>query len=105
MRSLPVIPRQGTAPPRPPSRQLETLPAARMNVALIHDKYAIKTFWERKIENHWQLTEGEQSRMKNSALSKLRGEWSKRLEIQTKHLKKAHEENMRKARLQMENEA
>ncbi|KAJ8380945.1 hypothetical protein SKAU_G00017230 [Synaphobranchus kaupii] len=76
-----------------------------MNVALIHDKYAIKNFWERKIENHCQATEHETSRMNNSSLSKLRGEWIKKLESRTKHLKKLQEENMRKARLNMEDRA
>ncbi|KAI4882813.1 hypothetical protein NFI96_025045 [Prochilodus magdalenae] len=58
-----------------------------MNAALIHDKLFIKTFWEQKISNHTQLTENEEHRMKNSALSKLRDEWLVRLESRTKHLK------------------
>ncbi|XP_066499339.1 protein FAM240C [Hoplias malabaricus] len=58
-----------------------------MNAALIHDKLFIKTFWEQKISNHTQLTENEELRMKNSALSKLREEWIMRLESRTKHLK------------------
>ncbi|XP_072537054.1 protein FAM240B [Salminus brasiliensis] len=58
-----------------------------MNAALIHDKLFIKTFWEQKILNHTQLTDNEEQRMKNSALSKLRDEWLIRLESRTKHLK------------------
>ncbi|KAG9270661.1 protein FAM240C [Astyanax mexicanus] len=58
-----------------------------MNAALIHDKLFIKTFWEQKIVSHVQLTENEEQRMKNSALSKLRDEWLIRLESRTKHLK------------------
>ncbi|KAL7885090.1 hypothetical protein AOLI_G00078600 [Acnodon oligacanthus] len=58
-----------------------------MNAALIHDKLFIKTFWEQKIVKHNQLTENEEQRMKNSALSKLRDEWLMRLESRTKHLK------------------
>ncbi|XP_036382741.1 protein FAM240C [Megalops cyprinoides] len=69
-----------------------------MNVALIHDKYSIKNFWEQKIENHYLMTENEETRMKSSALAKLRGEWTNRLESRTKHLKKVNEENLRKAR-------
>lgn len=41
-----------------------------MNAALIHDKLFIKTFWEQKISNHTQMTENEEQRMKNSALTK-----------------------------------
>uniref|UniRef100_A0A3B4BWW2 Uncharacterized protein n=2 Tax=Pygocentrus nattereri TaxID=42514 RepID=A0A3B4BWW2_PYGNA len=40
-----------------------------MNAALIHDKLFIKTFWEQKIVKHNQLTENEEQRTKNSALS------------------------------------
>ncbi|XP_076857352.1 protein FAM240C [Brachyhypopomus gauderio] len=58
-----------------------------MNEALIHDKLFIKTFWEKRIGNHTKDIENEELRMKNSALSKLRDEWLKRLEFRTKHLK------------------
>ncbi|KAM3867610.1 protein FAM240C [Diretmus argenteus] len=58
-----------------------------MNVALIHDKLFIKTFWEKKIGNHDQQLEGEEQRANRSALTKLRAEWLVRLENRTKHLK------------------
>ncbi|XP_046728136.1 protein FAM240B [Silurus meridionalis] len=58
-----------------------------MSAALIHDKLFIKAYWEKKISNHVQITENEESRMKSSALSKLRDEWLMRLENQTKHIK------------------
>ncbi|XP_060786784.1 protein FAM240B [Neoarius graeffei] len=58
-----------------------------MNAALIHDKLFIKAFWEKRISNHTQITNSEELRMKNSALSKLREEWLMRLESQTKHIK------------------
>ncbi|XP_051765725.1 uncharacterized protein LOC127520980 isoform X2 [Ctenopharyngodon idella] len=46
-------------------------PAQKMiNLARIHDKYGVKKFWEEKIESHVQRTGNEDSRMKNSALSK-----------------------------------
>ncbi|XP_017324326.1 protein FAM240B [Ictalurus punctatus] len=58
-----------------------------MNAALIHDKVFIKTFWEKRITNHSQMTEDEELRMKNSALTKLRDEWLIRLECQRKNIK------------------
>ncbi|XP_028851020.1 protein FAM240B [Denticeps clupeoides] len=58
-----------------------------MNVALIHEKLIIKSFWEQKIENHSQMAGVEEKRLQNSALSKLRDEWLHRLESRTKHLK------------------
>ncbi|ROL54988.1 hypothetical protein DPX16_5017 [Anabarilius grahami] len=46
-------------------------PAQKMiNLACVHDKYGLKKFWEEKIESHVQRTGNEDSRMKNSALSK-----------------------------------
>lgn len=41
-----------------------------MNLARIHDKQKLKTFWEEKIERHDQMTGNEEARMKSSALSK-----------------------------------
>ncbi|XP_053359152.1 protein FAM240B [Clarias gariepinus] len=64
-----------------------------MNAALIHDKLFIKSFWEKRISNHTQMTDGEEIRMKNSALSKLRDEWIIRLESRTKHIKNLNDRN------------
>ncbi|XP_030620896.1 protein FAM240C [Chanos chanos] len=69
-----------------------------MNTALVHDKLFIKTFWEQKIVNHSQMTENEEQRVKNSALSKLRDEWLQRLENRTRHLKNVHDDRMRRAK-------
>lgn len=41
-----------------------------INLARIHDKYGLKKYWEEKIESHVQRMGNEDSRMKNSALSK-----------------------------------
>lgn len=41
-----------------------------INLARIHDKYGLKKYWEEKIESHGQRMGNEDSRMKNSALSK-----------------------------------
>ncbi|XP_010894307.1 protein FAM240B [Esox lucius] len=70
-----------------------------MNVALIHDKLYIKDIWEQKIAKHDQRTETEAMRMKNSALTKLREEWHRRLENRTKHLKRLNDEILRKSKL------
>ncbi|XP_048851426.1 protein FAM240C [Brienomyrus brachyistius] len=69
-----------------------------MSTAKIHDKLSIMNFWEQKIENHTQMTEHEDERMKRSALSRLRMDWTTRLERQTKHLKKVHEERAKRLR-------
>ncbi|XP_074527234.1 protein FAM240B [Halichoeres trimaculatus] len=58
-----------------------------MNLALIHDRLHIKTFWEKRIDNDCHYAETEEQRKSKSALSKLRGEWVVRLENRTKHLK------------------
>uniref|UniRef100_A0A3Q3DZ51 Family with sequence similarity 240 member A n=1 Tax=Labrus bergylta TaxID=56723 RepID=A0A3Q3DZ51_9LABR len=57
-----------------------------MNLALIHDRNHIKTFWEKRIDSECQHVESEGQRRNKSAL-KLRGEWLVRLENRTKHLK------------------
>uniref|UniRef100_A0A3Q0R2J6 Uncharacterized protein n=1 Tax=Amphilophus citrinellus TaxID=61819 RepID=A0A3Q0R2J6_AMPCI len=57
-----------------------------MNLALVHDRELIKTFWEKRIETQTQQAENEEQRMNKSALN-LRGEWLVRLENRTKHLK------------------
>ncbi|XP_065113881.1 protein FAM240C-like [Paramisgurnus dabryanus] len=69
-----------------------------MNSARIHDKYTLKKFWEQKIEKHMERTGNEDSRMKSSALSKLRDEWLQRLQIQNKNLiETMREEQIKKA--------
>ncbi|XP_075881675.1 protein FAM240B [Nelusetta ayraudi] len=69
-----------------------------MNLALIHDRLCIKSFWEKRISNRSQQTESEEQRMQSSALEKLRGEWVVRLENRTKHLKSLSDNYMRKPR-------
>uniref|UniRef100_A0A3B3V9K8 Uncharacterized protein n=1 Tax=Poecilia latipinna TaxID=48699 RepID=A0A3B3V9K8_9TELE len=58
-----------------------------MNLALIHDRLYIKSFWENRISADNQHAESEENRMNKSAL-KLRREWVVRLENRNKHLKK-----------------
>ncbi|XP_030272304.1 protein FAM240B [Sparus aurata] len=67
-----------------------------MNVALIHDRLHIKTFWEKRISNECEHVESEEQRMEKSALQKLRGEWLVRLENRTKHLKSLNDKYVRK---------
>ncbi|KAK2838202.1 hypothetical protein Q5P01_015414 [Channa striata] len=62
-----------------------------MNLALIHDRLQIKTFWEKKIDTECRDVENEEQRRKRSALKKLRGEWLVRLENRNKHLKNLNE--------------
>uniref|UniRef100_A0A3Q1EXX4 Family with sequence similarity 240 member A n=1 Tax=Acanthochromis polyacanthus TaxID=80966 RepID=A0A3Q1EXX4_9TELE len=57
-----------------------------MNLALIHDRLHIKTFWEKRIDTQSRHEDSEEQRMNQSALN-LRGEWLVRLESRTKHLK------------------
>lgn len=41
-----------------------------MNLALVHDRELIKTFWERRIETQTQQADSEEQRMSQSALKK-----------------------------------
>uniref|UniRef100_UPI0037E93DA5 protein FAM240B n=1 Tax=Semicossyphus pulcher TaxID=241346 RepID=UPI0037E93DA5 len=69
-----------------------------MNLALIHDRLHIKTFWEKRIDSECQHVESEELRRNKSALTKLRGEWLVRLENRTKHLKSLNDSYVRKAK-------
>ncbi|XP_026198280.1 protein FAM240C isoform X2 [Anabas testudineus] len=64
---------------------------AKMNLALIHDRLHIKSFWEKKIDTECQHVQSEEQRRNKSALKKLRGEWLVRLENRNKHLKKLND--------------
>uniref|UniRef100_A0A3P8TZ27 Uncharacterized protein n=1 Tax=Amphiprion percula TaxID=161767 RepID=A0A3P8TZ27_AMPPE len=55
-----------------------------MNLALIHDRLHIKTFWEKRIDTQSRHEDSEEQRKNQSALN---GEWLVRLESRTKHLK------------------
>ncbi|XP_070819676.1 protein FAM240B [Chaetodon trifascialis] len=69
-----------------------------MNLALIHDRLHIKTFWEKRISSQCQQVESEEQRMEKSALKKLRGEWLVRLENRTKHLKSLNDNYIRRVK-------
>ncbi|KAG7219757.1 hypothetical protein INR49_018850 [Caranx melampygus] len=71
-----------------------------MNLALIHDRLHIKTFWENRINTQCLNAENEEQRMNKSALSKLRGEWLIRLENRTKHLKNLNDNYLRKMKVE-----
>ncbi|XP_026177812.1 protein FAM240B [Mastacembelus armatus] len=66
-----------------------------MNLALIHDRLHITTFWEKRISAECQQAESEEHRMNRSALKKLRAEWLVRLENRNKHLKSLNENFVR----------
>ncbi|KAF7655496.1 hypothetical protein LDENG_00055250 [Lucifuga dentata] len=69
-----------------------------MNLALIHDKLFIKTFWEKRIDSHCQQELSEEQRISRSALQRLREEWSERLETRNKHLKSFNDNYINKAK-------
>ncbi|KAM9360874.1 protein FAM240B [Symphorus nematophorus] len=71
-----------------------------MNLAKIHDRLHIKTFWEKRIDSDCQYAENEQQRMDKSALKKLRGEWLVRLENRNKHLKNLNENYIRRTKME-----
>ncbi|XP_059192353.1 protein FAM240B [Centropristis striata] len=71
-----------------------------MNLALIHDRLHIKTFWEKRIVNDSQHAESEEQRRNRSALSKLREEWVVRLENRTKHLKSLNDNYVKKVKVE-----
>ncbi|XP_070411701.1 protein FAM240B isoform X1 [Nothobranchius furzeri] len=78
----------------------ETLKQFQMNLALIHDRLHIKTFWEKRINADNQHAESEEKRMNQSALHKLREEWLVRLENRTKHLKNLNDNLIRKVKME-----
>ncbi|XP_047237393.1 protein FAM240B [Girardinichthys multiradiatus] len=71
-----------------------------MNLALIHDRQHINSFWENRINADNQHAETEEQRMNKSALRKLRGEWIVRLENRNKHLKKLNDSFVRKVKME-----
>uniref|UniRef100_A0A3B3ZKS6 Uncharacterized protein n=1 Tax=Periophthalmus magnuspinnatus TaxID=409849 RepID=A0A3B3ZKS6_9GOBI len=59
-----------------------------MNLALVHDRLHIKSFWEKRIQDDSEHAETEEQRRSQSALG---GEWLVRLEARNKHLKMLNE--------------
>uniref|UniRef100_A0A3Q3AUY2 Family with sequence similarity 240 member A n=1 Tax=Kryptolebias marmoratus TaxID=37003 RepID=A0A3Q3AUY2_KRYMA len=66
-----------------------------MNLALIHDRLNIKSFWEERINADNRHAESEETRVNRSALN-LRQEWLVRLENRNKNLKNLNENFIRK---------
>ncbi|XP_068460419.1 protein FAM240B [Clinocottus analis] len=62
-----------------------------MSSAKIHDRLHISSFWEQKISSEVQHADSEEQRKRKSALEKLRGEWSVRLDNRSKHLNKLND--------------
>ncbi|XP_029141946.1 protein FAM240A-like [Protobothrops mucrosquamatus] len=58
---------------------------------VICDAHGLKKFWEKIIETYTKQKEDEDSRLHQSALNKLRHEWTLRLENQIKILQKNSE--------------
>ncbi|NWZ31636.1 F240B protein, partial [Asarcornis scutulata] len=60
------------------------------------DAEGLKNFWEKVIQEHTRQREGEELRLRKSALNKLRHEWTERLEGRAKqvqaHMKKQKEQ-------------
>ncbi|XP_037536763.1 protein FAM240C [Nematolebias whitei] len=71
-----------------------------MNLALIHDRPHVKTFWEGRIDADNRHAESEEKRVNRSALTKLRQEWLVRLENRNKHLKNLNENLVRKLKME-----
>ncbi|NXK07596.1 F240A protein, partial [Herpetotheres cachinnans] len=62
-----------------------------------HDAEGLKNFWEKVIQEQTKQREDEESRLRKSALNKLRHEWTLRLEGQTRQVqanKKTQKEQM-----------
>ncbi|XP_054033934.1 protein FAM240B-like [Dryobates pubescens] len=51
-----------------------------------HDAEGLKNFWEKVIHEQTKQREGEESRLRKSALHKLRQEWTLRLEGRAKQI-------------------
>ncbi|XP_053555936.1 protein FAM240B-like [Bombina bombina] len=62
---------------------------------IAHDADGLKNFWERKIEKQTVDHQHENARKSKSALSKLREEWTQRLDCRLKMLHSFQEEQRR----------
>ncbi|XP_075708538.1 protein FAM240B-like [Rhinoderma darwinii] len=60
-----------------------------------HDTDGLKNFWEKKIEKQTMEHQTDDARRHKSALSKLREEWSQRLEFRLNMLHSLQEEQKR----------
>ncbi|XP_044190279.1 protein FAM240B-like [Thunnus albacares] len=74
-----------------------------MNAARIHDKQKLKSFWEQKIIQHGEQMDEEDSRMRSSALARLREEWLVRLDHRNQHQQSFFEERIRRAQKAQQN--
>ncbi|CAJ1071086.1 uncharacterized protein LOC117270160 isoform X1 [Xyrichtys novacula] len=68
-----------------------------MNVARIHDKQKLRSFWEQRIVQHTESMDEEENRMRSSSLSRLREQWLVRLDQRNQHQKSFFEERIRRA--------
>ncbi|XP_054613581.1 protein FAM240B [Dunckerocampus dactyliophorus] len=68
-----------------------------MNVARIHDKHKLKSFWEQRIVQHSQQMDEEESRKKTSALTRLREQWLVMLDQRNEHQQSFFEERIRRS--------
>ncbi|NXU52706.1 F240A protein, partial [Turnix velox] len=59
-----------------------------------HDAEGLKNFWEKVIQEQTKQRESEESRLNRSALTKLRQEWTLRLEVQARRIQ-AHSETQK----------
>ncbi|KAF7646313.1 hypothetical protein LDENG_00190080 [Lucifuga dentata] len=68
-----------------------------MNAARIHNKHKLKSFWEQKIVLHEELMDEEEKRVRNSALTRLRDEWTFRLDQRNQNQKSFFEERIKRS--------
>ncbi|XP_035523273.1 protein FAM240B [Morone saxatilis] len=68
-----------------------------MNAARIHDKHKLKSFWEQRIVQHSEQMDEEENRMRSSSLTRLREQWSVRLDQRNQHQQSFFEERIRRA--------
>ncbi|XP_075993491.1 uncharacterized protein LOC142988259 [Genypterus blacodes] len=50
-----------------------------MSAACFHDKQKLKSFWEKRVAQHSELMDEEETRVRSSALAGLRKQWLLRL--------------------------
>ncbi|KAJ7986960.1 hypothetical protein DPEC_G00333790 [Dallia pectoralis] len=92
-----------TSLPHPTGREEDTDPtSAKMSLARLHDKHKLRKYWEEKIETHCDMMGNEETRLRNSALSRLREEWLRRLKLRSQQLENFEEERMRTAKMATE---
>ncbi|KAG7498185.1 hypothetical protein JOB18_000725 [Solea senegalensis] len=82
-----------------PNKNTERIKRRVMNAARIHDKQKLKSFWEKRIVQHTEHMDDDEKLRGRSALSRLREQWTIRLDQRNRHQQSFFEERIRRAEI------